>query len=166
MSSNLPTTTYSGWETLMTRFFRLCLLASMCFVLLTPISASAATPEWTYETAVLTYTNANRTDRDLHALKINACVDRYAERQARRMRDARKLYHQNMSPIMTNCGLKSVGENIAYGYSSGRSVVNAWMRSSGHRANILKSSYRLMGVGAVRDSRGVWWVSQVFGTAK
>lgn len=138
----------------------------MCFVLLTPIPASAATPEWTYETAVLKYTNANRTNHDLHSLKVSTCVDRYAERQARRMRDAHKLYHQKLSPIMTNCGLKSAGENIAYGYSSGRSVVNAWMHSTGHRANILRPSYRLMGVGAVRDSHGVWWVSQIFGTAK
>lgn len=150
----------------MTRFLYACLLASMCFVLLTPISASAATPEWTYETAVLKYTNLNRISRDLHTLKIDSCVDRYAERQARRMRDARKVYHQQLSPIMSNCGLKRAGENVAYGYSNGKGVVNAWMHSAGHRANILRSPYRLMGVGAVRDSRGVWWVAQVFGTPK
>jgi len=57
-----------------------------------------------------------------------------------------------------------VGENIAMGYSSGRVVVNrGWMHSDGHRANILRREYRLMGIGAARDASGRWWASQVFG---
>jgi len=150
----------------MTRIARTFFLALMCFVLLTPVAARAATPEATYENAVLKYTNIERTNRDLRALKISTCVDKYAEKQAARMRAAGKLAHQNMTTIMNGCGLKSVGENIAYGFPSGKGVVGAWMKSSGHRANILRGSYRLMGVGAVRDSDGVWWVSQVFGTLK
>ena len=38
-----------------------------------------------------------------------------------------------------------------------------WMPSPGHRANILRPQYRLMGIGAVRDEHGRWWSSQVFG---
>ena len=34
------------------------------------------------------------------------------------------------------------GENIAYGQSTPQQVVNAWMNSSGHRANILKMCIR------------------------
>ena len=36
---------------------------------------------------------------------------------------------------------RSAGENIAYGQRTPQAVVNAWMNSSGHRANILSSSY-------------------------
>ena len=37
------------------------------------------------------------------------------------------------------------------------------MKSPGHKANLLNSKMRLIGVGAVQDKNGVWWVSQVFG---
>jgi uncharacterized protein YkwD len=52
---------------------------------------------------------------------------------------------------------------VAYGYPSGSAVVAGWMGSSGHRANILNSSYRLLGVGAVQSSDGRWYAAQVFG---
>lgn len=41
----------------------------------------------------------------------------------------------------------SWGENIAAGYASPEAVMDGWMNSSGHRANILRSSYREVGVG-------------------
>jgi hypothetical protein len=41
----------------------------------------------------------------------------------------------------------SAGENIAAGYSSPASVMAGWMSSSGHRANILSTSYRELGIG-------------------
>lgn len=45
------------------------------------------------------------------------------------------------------CDLPVYGENIAYGFSDGFSVVNAWMNSPGHRANILNESCRYIAVG-------------------
>jgi uncharacterized protein YkwD len=57
-----------------------------------------------------------------------------------------------------------VGENVAYGYPNGRSVVNdGWMRSPGHRANILNPDFRLMGIGARKGHDGRWYVAQVLG---
>ena len=44
---------------------------------------------------------------------------------------------------------KSYGENIAYGYSGASTVMAAWMKSAGHKANILGSSYTTIGIGAV-----------------
>jgi len=38
---------------------------------------------------------------------------------------------------MRRCNLDAVGENVAYGYSTGLAVVGAWMRSDGHRHNIV-----------------------------
>ncbi len=75
------------------------------------------------------------------------------------------MYHQPMGPILKKCKLSQVGENVAFGYSSGKSVTKAWMDSSGHRANLLNGKHRLIGVGAYQDSRGQWYVSQVFGAA-
>ncbi len=46
----------------------------------------------------------------------------------------------------------SAGENIAAGYSTPQSVMSAWMASSGHRANILSSNYREVGIGYFNQS--------------
>lgn len=53
------------------------------------------------------------------------------------------------------------GENIAYGYPSARAVVNAWIDSPGHRANML-GDYTHLGVGWAEDSNGTDWWTQNF----
>ncbi|WP_079035675.1 CAP domain-containing protein [Streptomyces albus] len=54
------------------------------------------------------------------------------------------------------------GENIARGQANARSVMDAWMKSPGHRANILNCDYRTLGVGAHFAEGGPWW-TQDFG---
>ena len=54
---------------------------------------------------------------------------------------------------------RTAGENIAMGQQSPQAVVDAWMNSEGHRANILNSSYTQIGMGYVAD--GNYW-SQMF----
>ena len=53
-------------------------------------------------------------------------------------------------------------ENIAKGYFTPEDVINGWMSSSGHKANILGTDYTTMGVGAVKTEYGYFWV-QIFG---
>ncbi|MBR1555833.1 MAG: hypothetical protein IJ644_10665 [Oscillospiraceae bacterium] len=55
----------------------------------------------------------------------------------------------------------AVGENIAYGYSTEADVMNGWMNSSGHRANILNENYHAIGVGVARNNNVYYWV-QIF----
>jgi hypothetical protein len=59
----------------------------------------------------------------------------------------------------------TVGENIACGYSTPQAVMNGWMNSSGHRANILSASFCDIGVGyafGAASSYGHYW-TQDFG---
>lgn len=59
---------------------------------------------------------------------------------------------------------RAVGENIAVGYPSSASVMEAWMDSEGHRKNILNSSYNRIGVGYYADPKApyrYYWV-QIF----
>ena len=56
---------------------------------------------------------------------------------------------------------RSAGENIAYGYRTPQAVVNGWMNSSGHRANILNASYTKIGVGYVAS--GNYWTQMFIG---
>ena len=58
----------------------------------------------------------------------------------------------------------SMGENIAAGYSSSAAVVDAWMNSEGHRANILTEEFTHLGAGVYQDSSsyyGTYW-TQLF----
>ena len=142
-----------------------CTAMSVGTLLALPGAANASTSD-TYEAQATKYTNIQRLNYKKVTLKTQYCVDRYAEAHARWMASRRTLKHQSMTKVLNNCRLRYVGENIAYGFRTGPAVVSAWMRSSGHRANILKTGYRWIGVGAYQDSRGVWWVSQVFGTKR
>ena len=136
-------------------------VASVLWLVPAEASASRAT---TYAETAFRATNAQRADQGLAQLREAACLTRMAEQWARRLARTGSLVHQDLQPVLSRCGLSMVGENIAMGYSSGRAVVNrGWMRSDGHRANILRREYRLMGIGAARDANGRWWSSQVFG---
>ena len=139
------------------------LAGSLMVMLILTFAPASALTSTTYEADVITWTNIKRANHDRVAVKSQACVDKYAEKQAVWMAANRELKHQSMRTILNGCDLSSVSENIAYGFSSGHAVVNAWMRSSGHKANLLSSNKRWIGVGAVQDKDGVWWVSQVFG---
>ncbi len=62
--------------------------------------------------------------------------------------------------IITGYGTR--GENIAYGQASPAAVMNSWMNSSGHKANILKDKYTAIGVGCYQSGGRLYWV-QLFG---
>lgn len=60
-------------------------------------------------------------------------------------------------------GYMHAGENIAMGYVSAEEVMNGWMNSEGHRANILSSNFSQVGIGvyAAEGGHGFYWV-QIF----
>lgn len=57
---------------------------------------------------------------------------------------------------------RSSGENIAYGQRTPQEVMNSWMNSQGHRANILNPNFTAIGVGYVQNSSGVGYWTQLF----
>jgi uncharacterized protein YkwD len=59
----------------------------------------------------------------------------------------------------------TLGENIAVGQRTAAAVMDAWMHSEGHRANILNCSFEQIGVGVNTSSNGPWW-TQDFGTPR
>jgi uncharacterized protein YkwD len=64
------------------------------------------------------------------------------------------------------CGYAAGGraENIAYGHPSAASVMQGWLSSPGHRANIEGSSFRAIGVGVAAAGNGTLYWAQTFGT--
>ena len=152
----------------MPRFHRvralvLGLLGATALVAVPLTQVAQASASQTYETSVYKNTNVQRAKHERVALKGARCLDTFAERQAKRMADEQRMYHQQLGPILKACKMSMVGENVAYGYSNGKGAVTAWMDSPGHRANILNTKYRLIAVGAAQDEDGRWYVAQVFG---
>lgn len=111
------------------------------------------------EQEVFNLINQQRTNNGLSALKVDNEVQRVAKIKAQDM--ATNNYFSHTSPTygspfdMLNSfkvSYKTAGENIA-GNSSNSAAVNAWMNSSGHKANILNSSYNYTGIGVVPSSK-------------
>jgi uncharacterized protein YkwD len=128
-------------------------------------SADAATPEAAYAASAFKATNKERTDRDRVALKQADCLQKYATKQAKKMAQQQRIFHQALEPIENDCNLSRAGENVGYGFPTGKSlVVDGWMNSPPHRANILNRKYRLMAIAARKADDGRWYACQLFGT--
>ncbi len=136
-------------------------VAALVVLVGTPVPAQAVSAG-DYANGAFRATNERRAAHDLARLSRGDCLQRFARRQAIRMAEQDRMFHQDLGRVLRACNLVAVGENVAYGYPSGRATVRAWMNSPGHRANILSRSYRGMGL-AARRSDGVWYVAQVFG---
>lgn len=70
----------------------------------------------------------------------------------------------SFSSALTEAGVsyRAAGENIAYGQKSAGKVMQDWMNSSGHRANILNGTYTSIGIGHYRSASGVDYWTQLF----
>ena len=134
-------------------------------VLVVPGTASAGdTTPAGYQRDIFRETNHQRVLHDRHELRHQACVQRFAVRQARRMAAQERMFHQDLGPVLRHCHLSRAGENVAYGFDLGVDVVTlGWMTSPPHRANILDPAFRLLGTGARQGDDGVWYAVQVFG---
>jgi uncharacterized protein YkwD len=115
-----------------------------------------------YSDRVLALTNSQRTSRGLRALSFSTCADGFANSWAGKLAVAGGLSHQALSPILSACGARGVGENVAYGNVSAEQLVQMWMDSPGHRANILNPAFTHLGVGDVTTSSGRVYGVQVF----
>lgn len=121
-----------------------------------------------YEAEVIRLVNKVRVENGLRPLAANWELSRVARFKSRDMRDNHYFSHTSPtygSPfqMMRDFGLsfRTAGENTAYGQRTPQAVVDAWMNSSGHRANILNDSYTQIGVGYVADGR--YWTQMFMG---
>jgi len=89
--------------------------------------------------------NSERTSRGIKKLTQASDLNTKAGLWAAKMRDQCKLSHSKLSDGVT-LNWRSLGENVGYA-SSITKLHNSFMTSSGHRANVLKSSYDKVGVG-------------------
>ena len=116
---------------------------------------------------LLNLVNKARAENGLSALTLNSNLSAVAQKKAEDMKNNNYFSHTSPtygSPfdMIKNAGInyKTAGENIAKGQKTAEAVFNAWMNSSGHRANILNSRFTQMGIGVTDGSNKYW--SQMF----
>lgn len=122
------------------------------------------------EKEVFDLINKQRTNNGLPALQNDSEVQRIARIKAQDMVDNNYFSHNSPtygSPFdmlkSFKVSYKTAGENIAAN-SSNSSAVTAWMNSSGHKANILNSSFNYTGIGVVSSPRyGKMYVQMFIG---
>lgn len=134
-------------------------------------SATASAPAASGPVArVVELVNAERAKVGCSAVKVNSTLTRAAQDHSEDMAASGTMSHtgsdgSDPGARITRAGYtwSTYGENVAYGYSTPEQVMNGWMTSPGHKANILNCSFKEIGVGLAQP--GNYW-TQDFGTAR
>ena len=109
----------------------------------------------------------------LGELTVSRPLTRSASWKSAHMAEYEYLEHDDPAPPeerswderVEDCGyFGGSGENIAYGYRSPKAVMEGWLNSPGHRANIERETYTTIGVGVVTNDDGTTYWTQNFGT--
>ena len=131
-----------------------------------PEDNNNGTSQGDFASQVVALVNAERAKQGLSALTIDTKVQQAALVRAKE--SAQSFSHtrpngSSFSTALTEAGVsyRTAGENIAYGQSTPQQVMNAWMNSSGPRANILNANYTTIGVGYTVINGTAYW-AQLF----
>ncbi|MCR8669859.1 CAP domain-containing protein [Agrococcus sp. HG114] len=130
---------------------------------LDPESTSAATA------AILDRVNTERRNAGLAPLAQDGCLNEMASDWAGSMAGsglAGGAHNPYLDADARACSLSGWGENVGRTYGSSvdpTGIMNAWMASTDHRANILRSTFTHVGVGIAHGSNGYWYYVLDFG---
>ncbi len=152
-------------------------LILLTFTLVNIQSLALITSQWLsgaiLPSVLIDLTNENRTDGALGALRHNALLDEAARLKAEDMAKNEYFAHDSPGGITPWYWFERVGyeytyagENLAVHFTDSDDVVQAWMRSPGHRANIMSGNYTEIGIGTARgEYKGAptIFVVQLFG---
>lgn len=129
----------------------------------TPDSGSVSS----LERQVVALVNQERAAYGLSPLTLSADLSDGARLKSQDMRDNRYFDHNSPTygtpfEMMRSLGItyRAAAENIAMGYRTAEAVVDGWMNSPGHRANILSDKYTEIGVGHVDGYWTQWFVNR------
>ena len=127
-------------------------------------------PAEDYINEVLRLVNIERAKEGLSPLELDSALSKAAKVRAEEQTELfghTRPDGQSCFSVFEEYGIsyRIAGENAAAGYSTPEDVVNAWMNSEGHRANILKPGFEKLGVGFAYgdDSYGAYWIQLFIG---
>lgn len=115
---------------------------------------------------VVKLVNQERIKAGLSALSANVSIQAAAQVRAEEQKQSFSHTRPNgshFSTALTQNGIsfRSAGENIAIGQKTPQQVMDAWMNSEGHRANILNPNFTAIGVGYTQSQGNTYW-AQLF----
>ncbi len=135
----------------------------------TPSVPSAPNDTRALETEVIRLVNTERARAGRPALAENSKLSDVARTKSKDFINNNYFAHNSPTYGTPFDMLRSFGitftaaaENIASGHRNAAEVMNSWMNSSGHKANILNSTYNQIGVGVARDNNGNLFWTQMF----
>lgn len=119
-----------------------------------------------FASQVVELVNGERAKAGLAPLQVNQAISDAAELRSREL--VRSFSHtrpdgSNYDSVLQENGVnyRGSGENIAYGQKTPQEVMESWMSSPGHRANILNENYTSIGVGYYQNGSTGYW-TQLF----
>jgi uncharacterized protein YkwD len=119
----------------------------------------------TIEIEILELINNHRLSIGLNPLRNMDIIKSQEYSNTYYMVDQNEVSHDNFfsrkSYLTNNTGAKSVSENVAYGFTSAKSVVNAWLDSEGHKKNI-EGNFTDFDISAEKDVDGKWYYTNIF----
>jgi len=122
----------------------------------------------TYAKEVVRLVNVERAKRGLKKVKMKTTVSSAAQIRAKEIlklfshtRPSRKAWYTVLG--QKKIKYSTAGENIAFGQKSPKAVMKAWMKSPGHRKNILTKAFKYIGVGVYRKNGRIYWVQEFIG---
>ncbi len=126
-----------------------------------------STSNASYAEQVVRLVNDERAKAGLAPVAIDTKVTSAAQLRATEIKTLFSHTRPNGSSCFTalaekGASYRGAGENIAYGQKTPEEVMNGWMNSEGHRANILKKEFTHIGVGYYKDASGTNYWTQFF----
>ncbi len=137
------------------------IIALVIAVLLAGAASPAGADDLTRRNRMLRLLNQTRRAHDRPVFRLNSSLSHVAWQHSRRMVERRRLFHTaDLYGKVRSYGPATWGENVGMA-GMARTIRRLWMRSSGHRHNLLNARFRRIGIGAVR-ARGMVWVTAIF----
>ena len=119
-----------------------------------------------FASQVLKLVNQERAKGGLQPLTMSSALTAPANKRAQEIKTKFSHTRPNgtqWSTVLDEFGVsvRTAGENLAYGYNTPEAVVEGWMNSPGHRANIMNANFNKIGIG-VYNSNGTVYCTQLF----
>ncbi|MDH4113584.1 MAG: CAP domain-containing protein [Actinomycetota bacterium] len=128
-----------------------------------PVTAGAASSSTEMRRKLLSLTNSARRNNGLRALTLNWRLSRDALAHSRRMAERHTVYHtSNLYRLVKRWRPSTWGENVGMA-GTVRRVHRAFMRSSGHRSNILRGGFSHVGIGVTKSGGRIWATVMFYG---
>lgn len=132
-----------------------------------PSAATAARNNSDVEDDILYYVNKFRKSKGLPALKMSETINQEARSHSKAMANGRTGFGHSgfegrIDDISKKLGrVSGAAENVAYGNLSAEAVVDGWIKSPGHRKNML-GNFNLIGIGAAKGKGNIVYFTQIF----